>query len=148
MVESSTATLDRVFHALADPTRRAMLGELARGTCSIGELAAPHAMSFAAASKHVKVLESAGLLRRQVRGREHLCELAAQPLGAAYDYLGLYAAFWSSKLDALAAFLDEQVRSPRSQSASTTTTTEPRARRKTTRARRATSRGKPRHDRH
>jgi DNA-binding transcriptional ArsR family regulator len=126
-----------------------MLGELARGTCSIGELAAPHAMSFAAASKHVKVLESAGLLRREVRGREHLCELAAQPLGAAYDYLALYAAFWSSKLDALEAFLDEQARSPRAQSAATATaTTEPRARRKTTRASRATSRGKRRHDRH
>jgi DNA-binding transcriptional ArsR family regulator len=112
MVEGQPLSLDRVFHALADPTRRAMLGALARGTCSVGELASPHQMSFAAASKHVKVLEAAGLLEREVRGREHLCQLAAQPLAAAHDYLASYATFWASRLDALEALLDEHAGLP------------------------------------
>ena len=110
MVEGQAVSLDRVFHALADPTRRAMLSALARGTCSVGQLASPHNMSLAAASKHVKVLEAAGLLEREVRGREHLCQLAAQPLAEAYDFLASYAAFWASRLDALEALLNEQVR--------------------------------------
>ena len=69
--------LDMTFQALADPTRRGMLASLALGEKSIGELAEPYRMSFAGASKHVKVLENAGLVRRQVRGRMHVCSLEA-----------------------------------------------------------------------
>jgi DNA-binding transcriptional ArsR family regulator len=108
MVEHTTTALDRTFQALADPTRRAMLGALARGACSVGQLASPHAMSLAAASKHVKVLEAAGLLRREVRGREHMCHLSARPLANAHDFLASYAEFWAARLDALEALLNEQ----------------------------------------
>src|SRR4029450_4679856 len=72
--------LDAVLHALADPTRRAMLGHLAERELTIGELATPFHMSFAGASKHVRVLENAGLVRRRIRGRTHLCRLAAARL--------------------------------------------------------------------
>lgn len=110
MVEGSGERLDRVFHALADPTRRAMLQAMAEASRSVGELAAPHRMSFAAASKHVKVLEVAGLLRREVRGREHICHLSAEPLAQAGDYLAEYARFWSAHLDALEALLDARAK--------------------------------------
>jgi DNA-binding transcriptional ArsR family regulator len=80
MVEQERARLDAVFHALADATRREMLRQLSTGPRSIGELAAPFSMSFAGASKHVKVLETAGLVRREVRGRTHLCRLEAARL--------------------------------------------------------------------
>jgi len=109
MVED-LAVLDRVFRALADPTRRAMLAAMAQAERSIGELAAPHAMSFAAASKHVKVLEGAGLLARQISGRVHVCRLSAAPLATASDYLVELAAFGSARLDALEAVLDEEAR--------------------------------------
>jgi DNA-binding transcriptional ArsR family regulator len=95
--------LDSVFHALADPTRRAMLGSLAAGERNIGQLAQPFAMSFAAASKHVKVLEGAGLVRRQVRGREHFCRIEARPLAAADEWLRDFEGFWSDQLDGLEA---------------------------------------------
>ncbi len=100
MVEQSLA-LDTVFHALADGTRRAMLRSLATGERRIGDLAAPFSMSFAAASKHVKVLENAGLVRRRIQGREHLCRIEAAPLAAADEWLKFYEAFWTSRLDAL-----------------------------------------------
>ena len=77
MVENEAAQLDAVFHALSDATRRAMLHTLSTGERSIGELAAPFSMSLAGASKHVKVLECAGLVRREIRGRTHLCRLDA-----------------------------------------------------------------------
>lgn len=105
MPEARSATLDRTFHALADPTRRAMLRHLAKGEHSIGELAAPFEMSFAAASKHVKVLESAHLLRRRIEGRVHLCRLEPAPLAAADDWLRFYERFWTDQLQALDAFL-------------------------------------------
>lgn len=114
MVEGQVAALDRVFHSLADPTRRSMLAALAHGPCSIGQLAAPHEMSFAAASKHVKVLEGAGLLQREVRGREHVCHLSASPLAAAHDFLASYATFWAARLDALEALLVNEADKPRS----------------------------------
>lgn len=100
MVQQAQA-LDAVFHALADPTRRAMLRSLAAGERSIGELAAPFAMSFAGASKHVKALEAAGLVRRTVRGRSHLCRLEPAPLAAADEWLRFYERFWTDRLDAL-----------------------------------------------
>ena len=82
MVEQH-AHLDAVFHALADPTRRAMLGQLAERELTIGELATPFSMSFAGASKHVRVLENAGLVTRTIRGRSHLCRLQAERLAEA-----------------------------------------------------------------
>lgn len=101
MVEFSQSRLDAVFHALADPTRREMLRSLAAGQRSVGELAEPHPISLAAASKHVKALERAGLIERTVQGRNHLCRLLPQPLGEAHAWLGFYARFWSERLDAL-----------------------------------------------
>src|SRR6266436_467590 len=80
-------TLDNLFHALADPTRRAMLASLAIAQRNIGELAAPHAMSFAAASKHVRVLEQAGLVRRRIEGRSHVLNLEPQALKPAERWI-------------------------------------------------------------
>lgn len=111
MVEQSS--LDRVFHALSDPTRRAMLRTLAGRPRSVGELAEPHDMSFAAAAKHVKVLEEAGLLAREVRGRHHFCHLSPAPLAAADQWLAFYERYWSQRLDALEAALARHARKRR-----------------------------------
>ncbi|HEY8617134.1 metalloregulator ArsR/SmtB family transcription factor [Phenylobacterium sp.] len=105
MVEQDPARLDAIFHALGDATRRQMLHSLAAGERSVGELAAPHAMSLAAASKHIKALERAGLVRREVRGRTHVCRLEARPLAGAHGWLDFYRRFWSSRLDVLEALL-------------------------------------------
>jgi DNA-binding transcriptional ArsR family regulator len=99
------AHLDAVFHALADPTRRAMLGHLAERELTIGELATPFSMSFAGASKHVRVLESAGLVKRTIHGRTHLCRLEAAATDEANAWLRRYERFWSAKLDTLEALL-------------------------------------------
>lgn len=109
MVEQS-ARLDAVFHALSDPTRRAMLGQLAERELSIGELATPYSMSLAGASKHVRVLERAGLVTRMIRGRTHLCRLQARRLAEADAWLKRYERFWSDRLDALDALLREEDR--------------------------------------
>ncbi len=101
MVERAPERLDAVFHALADPTRRAMLGRLAERERSVGELAAPFRMSLAAASKHVKTLERAGLVRRRVQGRTHMCRLEAGPMAEAERWLRFYEEFWSERLDDL-----------------------------------------------
>ncbi len=108
MVEHDAQTLDTIFHALGDTTRRAMLGELAAGERTVGELAEPFAMSLAAASKHIKVLESAGMVRRDVRGRTHVCSLDAAPLMSADQWLGLYRRFWTDRLDILDQILRAQ----------------------------------------
>ena len=97
--------LDAAFHALADPTRRGMLASLALGEKSVGELAAPFAMSFAGASKHVKVLESAGLIARRKVGRMQLCSLNAEPLAEAEQWLRQWEKFWSGRLDRLEALI-------------------------------------------
>jgi DNA-binding transcriptional ArsR family regulator len=110
MVEQSTLPLDAVFQALADPTRRAMLRTLAAGEHNIGELAAPFRMSFAAASKHVKVLEGAGLVRRRVQGRRHLCRIQTAPLAAADDWLDFYRRLWTEQLDRLDSLLEAEDR--------------------------------------
>ena len=101
MVLQEAPHLDRVFHALADPTRRAMLRRLADGERNIGELAGPFAMSFAAASKHVRVLESAGLVSRRVQGRSHLCSMVPGPLAEADAWLRFYERYWTERFDAL-----------------------------------------------
>ena len=105
MVEYDSPQLDIVFRALADATRRGMLARLALGEKSIGELAEPFAMSLAGASKHVKVLEDAGLVRREVRGRTHLCRLEAGPMASADQWLRDYERFWTGRLDALETLL-------------------------------------------
>ena len=110
MVEQSSAHLDAVFHALADPTRRRMLRSLAGGELTIGGLAAPLRMSFAGASKHVKALERAGLVRRTVQGRQHFCRLDAERLAEADQWLRFYEHFWTDRLDAL----ERELRRPES----------------------------------
>src|SRR5262249_2216837 len=99
--------MNSVFHALGDATRREMLRDLAQGERSVSELAGPFAMSLAAASKHIRVLENAGLIRREVRGRTHLCRLDPGPLAGAPEWLGTYARFWSWRLDELERMLGE-----------------------------------------
>lgn len=94
-----------IFHALGDETRRRMLSELAQGERTVGELAEPFTMSLAAASKHIKVLEAAGLIRRQVRGRTHLCQLDPGPLAGAHQWLSAYEHFWTGRLDVLERLL-------------------------------------------
>ena len=102
---SPCASLDLVFQALADPTRRAMLSDLGLRERSVGELAAPYRISLAAASKHIKTLERAGLVKRTVQGRTHLCALDAAPLADADGWLRQYAQFWNKRLDALESLL-------------------------------------------
>lgn len=99
--------LDLTFAALADPTRRAMLASLALGERSVGELAAPHAMSFAGAAKHVGVLERAGLIERRKAGRQQLCRLKAERLREADEWLRQWERFWNSTLDRLEAIIVE-----------------------------------------
>ncbi len=84
-----------------------MLRELASGERTVSELAKPFAISLAAASKHIKVLESAGMIRREVRGRTHLCRLDPGPLASAHQWLGFYERFWTDRLDALEQLLHE-----------------------------------------
>src|ERR671913_843672 len=107
MVELEPPPLDAVFHALGDPTRRRMLHDLAAGERTVGQLAEPFAISLAAASKHIKALEHAGLIRREVRGRTHLCRLEPGPLASADAWLRFYERFWTDRLDVLDALLRE-----------------------------------------
>ena len=93
--------MDSVFHALAHGARRDMLGRLAARELTVGELAAPLAMSLAAASKHIKVLERAGLVQRTVDGRRHVCRLEPAPLASAVQWLRFYERYWPERLDAL-----------------------------------------------
>ena len=98
--------LDATFRALSDPTRRGMLARLALGERSIGELAEPFAMSFAGASKHVKVLEDAGLIARRKAGRTHLIRIEAKPLEEAERWLRQWQKFWTARLDRLEAMIE------------------------------------------
>lgn len=97
--------MNAIFHALGDETRRAMLRDLAHGERTVGELAEPYPMSLAAASKHVKVLERAGLVYREIRWRTHVCHLQAKPLQQAMNELAFYEQFWTSSLNALEGLL-------------------------------------------
>lgn len=108
MVEQNPKHLDAVFRALGDSTRRAMLRSLALGERTVGELAAPHRMSLAAASKHVKTLERAGLVHRTVEGRTHRCRLEAKRLAEAQEWIRFYERFWTERFDALEALLLEE----------------------------------------
>jgi DNA-binding transcriptional ArsR family regulator len=93
--------LDSVFHALAHDARRSMLGRLAERELTVGELAEPLAMSLPAASKHVRVLEQAGLVQRAIMGRRHVCRLDPRPLAGADEWLRFYERYWNEQLDAL-----------------------------------------------
>src|SRR5215212_3678435 len=108
MVELNVLSLDSIFHALGDSTRRSMLRELAAGERTVGQLAEPFAISLAAASKHIKALESAGLIRREVRGRTHFCRLEPGPLASAHQWLNFYERFWIDRLNVLERLLREQ----------------------------------------
>ena len=105
MVELEALQLDTVFHALGDATRRRMLRELTSGERTVSQLAEPFAMSLAAASKHIKSLENAGLIRREVRGRTHLCRLDPGPLASAHQWLSFYKRFWTDRLEVLERLL-------------------------------------------
>ncbi len=111
MVEYVQRTdLDHVFAALADPTRRAILGALSNGPATIKEIARPFPVSLNAVSKHVMVLERAGLLRREIKGREHHCRIDARPLGQADVWLRHYRQFWDQRLDALEVYVERKFR--------------------------------------
>ncbi len=105
MVKQSSDKLDLVFSALSDSTRRAILEKLARGESSVSELAEPHDMSLPAISKHLRVLEDAGLIVREVEGRVHRITLESKPMKDAIAWLELYRKFWEAKFDALEKYL-------------------------------------------
>jgi len=107
MVKYLPATLNRTFAALADPTRRRILAHLSRGDRCVTDLARPHAMSLPAISKHLRVLEKAGLLRRRRYGRVHEIQLQAKPLKQAAQWVEEYRKFWEGSLDRLAEFLEK-----------------------------------------
>jgi DNA-binding transcriptional ArsR family regulator len=107
MANQLTPQLDATFAALSDPTRRAILSRLAQGDATVSELAAPFAMSLPAISKHLRVLETAGLLERHREGRTHRMVLVAEPMRAAAQWLAVYQSFWQDSFDALADLLDE-----------------------------------------
>ena len=108
MVKYEDAQLDAVFSALADSTRRAVLGELDGGSLAVSELAASHDMSLPGFMKHLRVLEDAGLVAREKEGRVVSCELSAQPMKAASTWMSRYEKFWTEKLDSLARYLYQQ----------------------------------------
>lgn len=108
MVQYQDATLDRVFGALADPTRRGVLDALGGGSVAVSELAAPHGMSLPGFMKHLRVLEAAGLIARNKEGRVVSCELSAAPMQAAAAWMARYEKFWTEKLDSLARYLYQQ----------------------------------------
>jgi DNA-binding transcriptional ArsR family regulator len=107
MVKYNSHTLDRTFAALSDPTRRAILAQLAQGDASVSELAAPFAMSLPAISKHLRVLEQAGLVERTRDGRVHHLRLVAHPLHEAAAWIAHYQQFWEQQLAALADYLQD-----------------------------------------
>jgi DNA-binding transcriptional ArsR family regulator len=107
MVEYSSTLLDRTFGALADPTRRRILAQLARGEECVTDLARPHAMSLAAVSKHLMVLEKAGLVRRRRDGRVHSLALEAKPMREARAWIDRYRRFWEGNLDQFEKYLDK-----------------------------------------
>jgi len=107
MVADSSARLDRVFHALAHPARRAIVRQLSLGERSLSELASPLEMTFPAASKHVRVLEAAKLVSRRIAGREHRCSLRAEPLEDAMLWTEQFRRHWEARFEALDSLLEE-----------------------------------------
>jgi DNA-binding transcriptional ArsR family regulator len=115
MVNYSARTLDRTFSAVADPTRRAILARLARGEATVTELAAPfkNRKSLPAISRHLRILEQAGLMRRRKVGRTHHCRLVADPLSETAAWLATYQRFWDARLRALDDYLSHEETEPR-----------------------------------
>jgi DNA-binding transcriptional ArsR family regulator len=107
MVKRSPVSLDAVFSALADPTRRQILARLSEGEASVSELAEPFEMSLPAVSKHLGVLEDAGLLARQKDGRVRHCRLIAEPMQDALEWIARYGRFWETQFDSLERFLSQ-----------------------------------------
>ena len=105
MDEYSTATLDRVFSAVSDATRRAILARLAESDARVTDVAGAFPISLNSTSKHIRVLEGAGLVRRTVRGREHMLRLEARPLSEAAEWIDHYRRFWNDQLASLEAFV-------------------------------------------
>jgi DNA-binding transcriptional ArsR family regulator len=114
MVSDSSPRLDRVFHALAHPARRAIIRQLSGGERNLSELASPLRMTFPAATKHVRVLERAKLVRRRVEGRQHLCRLDAAPLKEATLWTEQFRRNWEVRFEALDSLLDEMKSEERS----------------------------------
>jgi DNA-binding transcriptional ArsR family regulator len=106
MVEYPISELDATFGALSDPTRRAVLAVLSLGEATVSELAQPHEISLAAVSKHIQVLERAGLVHRRKVGRTHYISLSASPMLDAFGWLAAYQDFWGESLDSLAGLLE------------------------------------------
>ncbi|MGO4686310.1 metalloregulator ArsR/SmtB family transcription factor [Hyphomicrobium sp.] len=110
MVEHRSKHLDDVFQALSDPTRRAIIGMLAQRPHTVTELMKPFPFTLNAISKHIKALEKAGLIDREIQGRIHLCSLNTQPMNEAYDWLGSYEKFWAGSLDKLEKLLKNKAK--------------------------------------
>jgi DNA-binding transcriptional ArsR family regulator len=107
--EGEGGALDAVYRALADGSRRAIVWRLAAaGELKVTDLARPFDMSLNGVSKHIKVLEQAGLVQRRVAGRDHWLSLRSEPLAAAYSWIGLYQRFWEGRIDALERYLGAQ----------------------------------------
>jgi len=107
MVNYSTQSLDSIFSALSDPTRREILSILAREESTVSDIARPFKMSLPAVSKHLKVLERAGLIDRHKDGRIHRCRLEAEPLKEASSWITQYEHFWEEQLNALTDYLEQ-----------------------------------------
>jgi DNA-binding transcriptional ArsR family regulator len=104
--ELDEARLDGVFSALSDVTRRRLVHLLAEREQTVSELAAPFDMSLAAVSKHLSVLERAGLVKRRIDGRTHYCSLRPEALAGALDWIAIYRQFWQRRLDVIAPKLN------------------------------------------
>ncbi len=109
MVDQSVEDLDSVFYALADPTRRSIISALSRGEATVKEIAEPYPMSLPAVSKHLKVLERAGLIERQIEGRTHRIRIRPTGMRSAAEWMERYREFWEGQLDRLEAFLDSAI---------------------------------------
>lgn len=105
-MQEITPQLVRTFAALSDPVRMATLARLAEGPATVSELAEPSVLSPAGFSKHLSVLQAAGLVTKELDGRKHICSLQVEPLRAAFDWLSFYRQFWSGNLDRLEEFLE------------------------------------------
>jgi DNA-binding transcriptional ArsR family regulator len=113
MVKRSLQPLDSTFGALSDPTRRAILERLSEGDASVSELAEPFEVSLPAISKHLRVLEGAGLLTQEKQGRVRRCQLVAEPMHDAIEWIARYGQFWEGRFDALDQYLRQTAREPR-----------------------------------
>ena len=129
MSQSAANRLDATFFALADPTRRAILARLAHGQTHVGELAKPFAISAPAVSRHLRVLEQAGLIEREVNARWRICRLRPAPLHAAHGWLDQYRRYWEDSLDRLTDML-EQAHAPPPRPPTKRATTAPKGKRR------------------